>query len=70
MWWPWRSLLHLIPATALRERCVTAWRQATLAAGWVPLYADEMQYWTWSRDLAVGYDTKPPMIACSVKSKL
>ncbi|MCB9957686.1 MAG: glycosyltransferase family 39 protein [Rhodospirillaceae bacterium] len=46
---------------------VTAWRLATLAAGWVPLYADEMQYWTWSRDLAVGYDTKPPMIAWIIR---
>jgi 4-amino-4-deoxy-L-arabinose transferase-like glycosyltransferase len=27
------------------------------------LYPDEAQYWLWSRDLAFGYFSKPPMIA-------
>ena len=27
------------------------------------LYADEAQYWTWSKELAFGYYSKPPMIA-------
>ena len=29
----------------------------------VDLYADEAQYWSWSRDLALGYYTKPPLLA-------
>ncbi|MCA8933032.1 MAG: glycosyltransferase family 39 protein, partial [Rhodospirillaceae bacterium] len=66
------GLLAADPASArtlalLVVGLLTAWRLATLAAGWVPLYADEMQYWTWSRDLAVGYDTKPPMIAWLIR---
>lgn len=32
---------------------------------WLPydLYPDEAQYWTWSKDLAFGYYSKPPLIA-------
>ena len=29
----------------------------------VDLYIDESQYWSWSRDLAFGYYSKPPLIA-------
>jgi len=29
----------------------------------VDLYVDESQYWSWSRELAFGYYSKPPMIA-------
>lgn len=29
----------------------------------VDLYVDEIQYWWWSKDLAWGYYSKPPMIA-------
>ncbi len=29
----------------------------------VDLFADEAQYWSWSRDLALGYYTKPPLLA-------
>jgi hypothetical protein len=27
------------------------------------LFFDEAQYWSWSRDLAFGYFSKPPLIA-------
>ena len=27
------------------------------------LYPDEAQYWLWSRELAFGYYSKPPMLA-------
>ena len=27
------------------------------------LFFDEAQYWLWSRDLAFGYFSKPPLIA-------
>lgn len=29
----------------------------------VDLYVDESQYWAWSRDLAFGYFSKPPLLA-------
>src|SRR5215469_1539986 len=29
----------------------------------VDLFFDEKQYWSWSRDLALGYYTKPPLLA-------
>src|SRR5690606_20412175 len=29
----------------------------------VDLFFDEAQYWAWSRDLAFGYFSKPPLIA-------
>lgn len=35
---------------------------ATLLSG-VELYADEAQYWRWSRSFELGYYSKPPMIA-------
>jgi 4-amino-4-deoxy-L-arabinose transferase-like glycosyltransferase len=31
------------------------------------LYPDEAQYWLWSRDLALGYFTKPPLIAWIIR---
>jgi len=38
-------------------------RIAILAVSASELSFDEAQYWAWSRDLAFGYFTKPPMIA-------
>lgn len=32
----------------------------------VSLHVDEAQYWTWSRDLAWGYYSKPPVIAALI----
>ena len=32
------------------------------------LYPDEAQYWLWSRDLAFGYFSKPPMIAWAIRA--
>src|SRR5580704_16151163 len=31
------------------------------------LYADEAQYWLWSRHLDLGYFTKPPLIAWIIR---
>ena len=31
------------------------------------LVLDEAQYWTWSRELAFGYYSKPPMIAWVIR---
>ena len=32
----------------------------------VDLFFDEAQYWTWSRELAFGYFTKPPLLAWTI----
>ena len=52
-----------LQAAATLVVLVTLYRLATLAFGWVPIYADEAQYWSWSDELAFGYFSKPPMIA-------
>ena len=42
-----------------------------LAALWrspLELYPDEAQYWLWSRTLAFGYWSKPPMIAWAIRA--
>jgi len=43
--------------------CATIVRLAVLFVTPVELYPDEAQYWVWSRDLAWGYFSKPPMVA-------
>jgi len=40
-----------------------ALRYVALGATDLSLHGDEAQYWTWSRDLAFGYYSKPPLIA-------
>ena len=47
---------------------ITALRLAVLAASGLGLYGDEAQYWSWSRDLAWGYYTKPPLIAFVIRA--
>jgi len=42
---------------------LTAVRLAVLGFSSLGLHGDEAQYWSWSRDLAWGYYTKPPLIA-------
>ncbi|MBL8838161.1 MAG: glycosyltransferase family 39 protein [Alphaproteobacteria bacterium] len=42
---------------------LTAVRAAFLAVSPLNLFVDEAQYWAWSRDLAFGYSSKPPLIA-------
>jgi 4-amino-4-deoxy-L-arabinose transferase-like glycosyltransferase len=42
-------------------------RIAALVAARIDLVLDEAQYWTWSRELALGYFSKPPMIAWLVR---
>lgn len=40
-----------------------ALRAVALALNGTDLYMDEAQYWAWSRDLAFGYFSKPPLVA-------
>jgi len=42
---------------------LTALRVIGLYASRVDLFFDEAQYWVWSRDLAFGYFSKPPLLA-------
>jgi 4-amino-4-deoxy-L-arabinose transferase-like glycosyltransferase len=42
---------------------VTVIRLVGLQLSTVDLFFDEAQYWSWSRDLAFGYFSKPPLIA-------
>lgn len=42
---------------------VASFRLAALALNGTDLYMDEAQYWAWSQDLALGYFSKPPLIA-------
>src|SRR5262245_26369415 len=44
-----------------------ALRLAALYAAKIDLVLDEAQYWTWSRELAFGYFSKPPMIAWVIR---
>ena len=42
---------------------LTAVRLVGLWLSHVDLYVDEAQYWAWSRELAFGYFSKPPLLA-------
>src|SRR5262249_50059233 len=41
-------------------------RLAGLTFSTVDLFYDEAQYWAWSRELAFGYFTKPPLLAWTI----
>jgi 4-amino-4-deoxy-L-arabinose transferase-like glycosyltransferase len=45
---------------------LTLVRLVGLATSVVDLFPDEAQYWTWSRDLAWGYFSKPPLLAWTI----
>lgn len=42
---------------------VTVFRLVALTLSDVDLFFDESQYWVWSRELAFGYFSKPPLLA-------
>ena len=46
---------------------LTIFRLATLAFSQTELFFDEAQYWFWSRELAFGYYSKPPLIAWIIR---
>jgi 4-amino-4-deoxy-L-arabinose transferase-like glycosyltransferase len=48
---------------AVAVLAITAARVAFLAVSDLNLFVDEAQYWAWSRTLAFGYFSKPPLIA-------
>jgi hypothetical protein len=45
---------------------LTLVRLIGLATSVVDLFPDEAQYWAWSRDLAWGYFSKPPLLAWTI----
>jgi len=55
----WRLTVVLAALTAVR--LVTVYFAST------DLFFDEAQYWAWSRDLAWGYFSKPPLIAWLIR---
>ena len=46
---------------------LTLFRLLTLAFSQTELFFDEAQYWFWSRELASGYYSKPPLIAWIIR---
>jgi 4-amino-4-deoxy-L-arabinose transferase-like glycosyltransferase len=46
---------------------LTAARLAGLTFSCVDLFMDEAQYWSWSRELAWGYFSKPPLLAWTIR---
>src|SRR6516162_1617206 len=50
-------------AAALILVVLTVVRLIGLRISIVDLFFDESQYWAWSRELALGYFSKPPMLA-------
>ena len=60
-YWTW--LLVILGALILIRLLVLV-----LVFGQTDLFFDEAQYWSWSRDLAFGYFSKPPLIAWIIRS--
>ena len=68
--WPWPAQRGETgkPSSYLRATIVivialTVLRLVALRFSVVDLFYDEAQYWSWSRELALGYYTKPPLLA-------
>lgn len=57
----WRTAVVLVVAA-------TGLRLMLLFLSPLELYPDEAQYWVWSRRLAFGYFSKPPMIAWLIRA--
>jgi 4-amino-4-deoxy-L-arabinose transferase-like glycosyltransferase len=55
-------------AAALLTIALTLGRLVALFRTPLELYPDEAQYWLWSRTLAFGYYSKPPMIAWAIRA--
>ena len=60
---PVRGRAGLGLAVAVSWRSLTAIRLIGLKYSTVDLFFDESQYWAWSRELAFGYFSKPPLLA-------
>lgn len=56
----WRLVVFLVALTVIRL--------ATVAFSGTDLFFDEAQYWAWSRELAWGYYSKPPLIGWMIRA--
>jgi len=63
LWPAERHIFWLLVCLAV----LTAFRLAALALSRTDLFFDEAQYWFWSRELAFGYYSKPPLIAWIIR---
>lgn len=62
--WMTRAIgTHSLPAFLILALAIVAFRLAALAVNGTDLYMDEAQYWAWSQAPALGYFSKPPLIA-------
>ena len=55
------------PALLLALAALTLYRAWVIMHNQLPLFFDEAQYWTWSREPAWGYYSKPPMVAWVIR---
>lgn len=55
------------PALLLVLAALTLYRGWVVVHNQLPLFFDEAQYWTWSRQPAWGYYSKPPMVAWMIR---
>ena len=53
----------IVPALLVAVGALVVLRVGLLAASPLDLHGDEAQYYAWSRELAAGYYSKPPLIA-------
>ncbi|MEM9523537.1 MAG: glycosyltransferase family 39 protein, partial [Pseudomonadota bacterium] len=47
---------------------ITVWRLVCFGLTPLDLFMDEAQYWHWSRELALGYFSKPPLIGWVIRA--
>lgn len=47
--------------------CITLWRALSSYFMGHSLYGDEAQYWVWSQEFALGYYSKPPLMAWVIR---
>lgn len=65
-WQPWaahRTLTQSFAAFLALTAALGVLRLVALAANGTDLYMDEAQYWAWAQEPALGYFSKPPLIA-------
>ena len=65
---PLMVLSHPVMAIAAGVAALTLVRIVVLFVTPLELYPDEAQYWLWSRHLAFGYFSKPPLIAWLIRA--
>ena len=65
--WLTPARCRLTLAALLAFNLFTSWRFLTRNCP-IDLSGDEAQYWTWSRHLALGYYSKPPMVAALIRA--